>query len=28
LVHGKDKKVRYVVDVWQPRAKPQPGPKP
>jgi hypothetical protein len=28
LVHGKDGEVRYVVDVWQPRAKPQPGPKP
>ena len=28
LVHGKHGEVRYVVDVWQPRAKPQPGPKP
>jgi hypothetical protein len=28
LVHGKDGEVRYVVDIWQPRAKPQPGPKP
>jgi hypothetical protein len=28
LVHGKDGEVRYVVEIWQPRAKPQPGPKP
>ena len=28
LIHSKGGQVRYVVDVWQPRAKPQPGPKP
>jgi hypothetical protein len=28
LVYGKDREVRYVVDFWQPRASPQPGPKP
>jgi hypothetical protein len=28
LVHNEDGDVRYVVDLWQPHARPQPSPKP